>query len=59
VLYKSKVLTPRDERVSIDVAIPKGAKVVRLVVGDGGNGIGCDHADWANAGFITEGKAAP
>ena len=59
VLYKSKVLTPRDERVSIDVAIPKGAKVVRLVVGDGGNGIGCDHADWANAGFITEGKGAP
>ena len=58
-LFKSKVLTPRDEMLGIHVAIPKGAKLVRLVVGDGGDGIGCDHADWANAGFITEGVAEP
>ena len=35
----------------IDVAIPDGTKRIRLVVGDGGNGIDCDHADWAGAGF--------
>ncbi|HYN96948.1 MAG TPA: beta-galactosidase [Pilimelia sp.] len=32
--------------VSVDVT---GAQVLRLVVGDGGNGIGLDHADWADA----------
>ncbi|MFP4056775.1 MAG: NPCBM/NEW2 domain-containing protein [Candidatus Brocadiia bacterium] len=53
-LFKSPVLTPFDERVSIDVPIPDGAKQIHLLVGDGGDGIGCDHADWANAGFITK-----
>jgi len=27
---------------------------VRLIVDDGGNGIGSDHGDWASAGFVTE-----
>jgi len=38
----------------VDVAIPAGAKTLRLVVTDGGDGIGCDHGDWANAGFVTK-----
>lgn len=54
-LFKTGVLTPFDERVNVNVAIPDGAKQIRLVVGDGGNGNGCDHADWANAGFLTLG----
>jgi len=58
-LFLSKVLTPADAPLPIDVAIPKGAKLIRLVVGDGGNGISCDHADWAEAGFITNGEPLP
>jgi hypothetical protein len=54
-LFKSAVLTPFDERLGINVEIPVGAKQLRLVVGDGGNGVGCDHADWANCGFLTLG----
>ncbi|NOY81666.1 MAG: DUF1080 domain-containing protein [Kiritimatiellaeota bacterium] len=55
-LVKTPVLTPADERYPIDVALPKGTKTLRLIVGDGGNGNACDHADWANAGFIVEGE---
>jgi len=58
-LFKSGKVTRRDPWKIVDVAIPKGTKLVRLVVGDAGDGIGCDHADWANAGFITEGEAEP
>jgi endonuclease/exonuclease/phosphatase family metal-dependent hydrolase len=32
--------------VSLDVS---GAQEIRLLVGDGGNGAGSDHADWGNA----------
>jgi len=35
--------------VDIDVA---GAKTLELIVGDGGNGIACDHADWADARLL-------
>ncbi len=37
-----------------DVPIPAGSKRVRLVVGDGGDSIYADHADWANAGFLRQ-----
>jgi len=36
----------------IDTTIPAGSKRLRLVATDAGDGIACDHADWANAGFI-------
>ena len=41
----------------------RGADTVRLVVGDGGDNIDCDHADWAEALFVlmpgaTAGPAA-
>lgn len=52
-LLKTPVLTGDDERFSINAELPAGTKQVRLVVDDGGNGIGNDHADWANAGFLT------
>ncbi len=55
-LLETPVLTPSNERFPIDLAIPKGTKKLRLIVGDGGNGNACDHADWANAGFLVEGE---
>lgn len=35
----------------LNVPIPPGRKQLRLVVTDAGDGMNCDHADWANAGF--------
>ncbi|NOZ24410.1 MAG: DUF1080 domain-containing protein [Planctomycetes bacterium] len=55
-LFKSGVVTRSDEWKCINVEIPKGAKQLRLVIGDGGNGVACDHADWAEAGFLTLGE---
>ena len=37
-----------------NVALPPGAKKIRLVVTDAGDGIACDHADWVDAGFLRE-----
>jgi hypothetical protein len=36
-----------------DVAIPDQCTRLRLVVEDAGDGINSDHADWADAGFVT------
>jgi len=36
-----------------DIPIPSAAKRIDLLVEDAGDGVRCDHADWANAGFIT------
>lgn len=58
-LVETGPLNARQERVPINVAIPKGTKLLRLLVGDAGDGVACDHADWANAGFLTEGDATP
>jgi hypothetical protein len=52
-------LTTADDARAINVEIPKGTKLLRLLVGDAGDGVGCDHADWANAGFMTEGEPQP
>jgi len=52
-LLKTPVLTGNDEPFSINVVLPAGTEQVRLIVDDGGNGIGSDHGDWANAGFVT------
>lgn len=37
---------------SVDTAIPAGSRRLRLIVTDAGDGMACDHADWANAGFV-------
>ena len=50
-LYKSKVLTYKDEAVKIDVKIPSYSKYVRFITTDGGNGCNADHAVWADAKF--------
>jgi hypothetical protein len=51
---RSPVLTWRKEgRWHFDVPIPTGATAIELVVDDADDGIRCDHADWAQAGFIT------
>ena len=46
--YTSPVLTGTAETVSVDVNVTAG-KVLDLVITDGGNGIGSDHGDWAEA----------
>ncbi len=47
-VWKSGLLTRSSaaQRVEVDIA---GAKHLELLVGDGGNGIDGDHADWADA----------
>jgi hypothetical protein len=58
-LLETGALNGFQERVPINVEIPKGTKLIRLLVGDAGDGVACDHADWANAGFLTEGEPRP
>jgi hypothetical protein len=38
----------------IDVPVPDNAKTIRLEADEAGDGIDCDHADWASAGFVTQ-----
>lgn len=52
-LLQTPALTGYDDRFCVDLEIPEGTKQMRLLVDDAGNGVGCDHADWANAGFLT------
>lgn len=47
-VYDSGVVTGSSDTQHIDVSI-NGAKELKLVVLDGGDGINSDHADWANA----------
>lgn len=49
--WESGVMTCDDtaESVSVDVT---GKQTLELVVGDGGNGIASDHADWAEARLL-------
>jgi len=52
---KSEVVSKSTPPWKVSIPIPEGSKQLRLVVGDGGDGVGADHADWANAGFqLTE-----
>jgi hypothetical protein len=53
VVRSSKKLRPK-ELWHFNIAIPEGTKEVRLVMTEGGDGDGWDHADWLNAGFVTE-----
>jgi len=39
------------------VPIPAGSREIRLVATDGGDGASMDHADWANAGFVTKSQS--
>ncbi len=53
ILAESPVLTHAEPAAwNFDVALPKGAKRLRLIVDDGGDGNKADHADWCDAGFL-------
>ena len=52
-LAESPVLRQNDYWC-FDVAIPAGAQRIALIAWDAGDGINCDHADWAAAGFMSE-----
>jgi len=52
-LFESKVVSTDTPGHSVDINVEiKGAKEVYLVVTDGGNGFGCDWADWAEPRFV-------
>lgn len=44
----------RDDCYVIDVEVPDGAKEIKIIFGDGGNGITCDNAAMGNAGWIVK-----
>lgn len=51
------VMRPGDY-THVDVAIPAGSKHVRLLALSTGDGINCDHANWAEAGFVVRPAAS-
>lgn len=51
VLHETPILRS-DDFWHIRVPIPEGSRKIQLIATDAGDGIDCDHADWANAGFI-------
>jgi alpha-galactosidase len=53
-LWKSGVIKLGQPAQFVDVDL-KGIKSLLLVVGDAGDGINCDHADWAEAKFSVTG----
>ncbi|MHB1000086.1 MAG: NPCBM/NEW2 domain-containing protein [Armatimonadota bacterium] len=42
-----------DDFWHIRVPVPVGSRKIQLIATDAGDGINCDHADWANAGFTV------
>ena len=52
VIARTPVLSSgKIEQWHVNAAIPAAATRIQLVVDDNGDGINCDHADWADAGF--------
>jgi len=49
--WESGLMTREMPAKSVDLDI-SGAAVLEIVVGDGGNGFGADHADWAEARLL-------
>jgi hypothetical protein len=50
-LYQSPILTGASPKTGVKVDV-RGRNQLRLVVTDGGNGVGSDHADWADARLL-------
>ncbi len=50
-LWESGVMRAGDAAKQVDVDV-RGVKSLHLLVGDAGDGINCDHADWADASFV-------
>ncbi|MEL6820790.1 MAG: NPCBM/NEW2 domain-containing protein, partial [Calditrichota bacterium] len=55
--YESPVLTQADPAVSIEIPV-FGVNELKLAIGDAGNGIGCDHGDWADARLERSGGSS-
>ncbi len=53
VLHKTRVLNVGEEPERIELN-PGGARILDLLVGDGGDGPAWDHADWADAYITTQ-----
>jgi len=53
-LWESGVMKPGQPPKPVDVDL-KGIQCLLLLVGDAGDGVGFDHADWAEARFIVAG----
>jgi putative membrane-bound dehydrogenase-like protein len=52
-LFQSPVITRATKGHAVDINVElKGTKSVFLVVTDGGDGFGCDWADWVNPRFV-------
>jgi hypothetical protein len=56
--YDSGVRRGVDAAASVDVPVT-GKSELRLVVADGGDGVGYDHADWGNAKLSCSGSPTP
>lgn len=57
-MFKSDVLKGSDggenvDPVLVEFDIPNGGKVLTIIVGDGGDGVGCDHACLGDAKLMT------
>ena len=52
-LGRSPLMRP-NARWHFNVALPPGSRQIRLVVTDAGDGIFCDHGNWASAGFLLK-----
>ncbi|MCA9082107.1 MAG: NPCBM/NEW2 domain-containing protein, partial [Planctomycetaceae bacterium] len=58
--FSSKVVTPETPGHAVDIDVDiTGAKNLWLVVTDGGNGFGCDWADWAEPRLESGAKSQP
>lgn len=53
-LWESGLMKPGDKAKAVDVDL-RGVKTLLLQVGDGGDGISFDHANWADARFTYSG----
>jgi alpha-galactosidase len=53
-LFRSRVLRGGDAPEKVDLAVG-GATILDLHAGDAGDGIACDHADWADAAITLRG----
>jgi HEAT repeat protein len=53
-LAQTPVLRGGGASANIDATLPAGAKTLRLVVEDAGDGVDFDDADFVNAGFVTQ-----
>ncbi len=50
-VWESGLMAATDDAKAVDVDVT-GAQRLELVVGDGGNGFGADHADWCDAKLL-------